>query len=229
MKHKRFNQLSKDEIFTIAMLLDLPEILALCRTAKKFNRNVCQNKNFWISRLKQDFGYSYLDISPDKTGNPKEYYEFFHKYRGNNNRLMVAAKEGNIDIVRFMIKKGSNIHANNDQALLWASKYGHTEIVKLLIKEGANIHVVSDYALRLASENGHTDTVKLLLENGADIHAVTDYALILASMKGHTDTVKLLLENGANIHANYDEALRWASNKGHTETVKVLENGAKLL
>ena len=37
MKHKRFNQLSKNEIFTIAMLLDLPEILALCRTAKKFN------------------------------------------------------------------------------------------------------------------------------------------------------------------------------------------------
>ena len=171
MKHSKLNQLSKDEMVRLALFLDLPEILTFCRLAKKFNKNVCQNKNFWIKRLKQDFGFKYLDISPDKTGNPKEYYEFFHKHKlntvNNNQRLMVAAKEGNIDIVRYMIKEGADIHEYNDGALRGASENGHTDTVKLLIKKGADIHEYNDWAIRMASRNGHTDIVKLLLENGA--------------------------------------------------------------
>ena len=145
MAHTRLDKLSKDEIFNLALYLDLPEVLSLCRTAKKFNRYVCENKQFWIRRLKQDFKFSYLDISPDKTGNPKEYYEFFHKYKGSNEeRLIEAAEEGRIDIVRFMIKEGADIHAYDDYPLRWASMNGHTETVKLLIKEGADIHAVND-------------------------------------------------------------------------------------
>ena len=192
MKHSKLNQLSKDEMVRLALYLDLPEILTFCRLAKKFNKNVCQNKNFWISRLKQDFGFSYLEISPYKTGNPKKYYEFFYKYKSNNQRLIEAVKEGRIDITRFMIKKGADVHAEDDYALRWASNNGHTDTVKLLLENGANIHASIDYALRWASNNGHTETVKLLLENGANIHANNDQALIWASENGHTDTVKLL-------------------------------------
>ncbi len=167
MKHSKLNQLSKDEMVRLALFLDLPEILTFCRLAKKFNRNVCENKNFWISRLKQDYGFNYLEISPDKSGNPKEYYEFFYKHKTNNKRLVEAAKEGHIDITRFMIKNGANIHTRNDYTLIWASRNGHTDTVKFLLENGANIHARNDYALRWARENEHTDTVKFLLENGA--------------------------------------------------------------
>ena len=190
MKHSKLNQLSKDEMVRLALYLDLPEILTFCRLAKKFNRNVCQNKNFWISRLKQDFGFSYLEISPDKTGNPKKYYEFFYKY--HNMRLMKAAEKGNIDIVKFMIKEGADVHAYNDYAIKWSSENGHTEIVKLLLENGADIHARYDMALRLASLFGHTETIKVLLENGADVHAQNNQALIWANEQGHTETVKLL-------------------------------------
>ena len=225
MNHRSLDQLSKDEIFSLALYLDLPEILSLCRTAKKFNRYVCQNKHFWIRRLKQDFGFSYLDISPDKTGNPKEYYEFFHKNKGNNNkRLIAASKQGNIDIVRFLLENEANVHAVDDLALRWASSNGHTDTVLLLLDNEANIHAQNDLALILASKNGHTDTVLLLLENDANAHALNDWALRLASHNGHTDIVDLLLKSEANVHANNDYALRLASKNGHTDIVKLLKS-----
>ena len=74
----RFDILSKDEIFTIALMLDLPDILSFCRLSKKFNNSVCNNNYFWIKRMKQDYGKIYLTISPDKKVGAKKYYEFLN-------------------------------------------------------------------------------------------------------------------------------------------------------
>ena len=102
MFYFKMKKLSKDETINLFLYLDLPEILTLY---KKSNKNVCQNKNFWIKKLKQDFGYNYLEISIDNTGNPKEYYEFFHKYKHNYDRFSMAAEEYKTDILKFLIKK----------------------------------------------------------------------------------------------------------------------------
>ena len=82
--------------------------------------------------------------------------------------------------------------------MILASIGNHLEVVKFLLEKGANIHAQDDYALRSATENHHLEIVKFLLEKGANIHAQDDDALILASMYGHLDIVKFLLEKGAD-------------------------------
>ncbi len=58
-----------------------------------------------------------------------------------------------------------------------ASENGHLEIVKYLVSQGVNVHTRSNYALRFASQNGHLEVVKYLLSQEADVHADDDFAL----------------------------------------------------
>jgi ankyrin repeat protein len=79
-----------------------------------------------------------------------------------NDELIVASKYGHLEVVKFLVEKGANIHADNNLALRCASKYGHLEIVKFLVKNGADIHADNDRVLKLASLNGHFEVVEYL-------------------------------------------------------------------
>jgi ankyrin repeat protein len=122
-----------------------------------------------------------------------------------------------------------NIHINDDYALRMASRNGHIEAVKFLVKKGSKIHTQDDYALRWSSHNGHIEVIKFLVENDANIHAQDDCSLRWASKYGYLEVVKFLIENGANIHADDDCALNWSIKFGYIDVVKFLiENGADI-
>jgi len=53
-------RLSLDVIMYMAMNMDVPEILTLCETSKRFNRFICKNQKFWMNRIIMEFPY--LDI-----------------------------------------------------------------------------------------------------------------------------------------------------------------------
>ena len=127
-----------------------------------------------------------------------------------NDALQDSSANGHLDIVKYLVEQGSDIHALDDYPLRWASHNGHFDIVLYLIEQGADIHTRNDCALRWASEYGYFDIVKCLVEHGADIHAVNDYPLRIASEEGYLDIVKYLIEHGANIHAWDDYAIRHA-------------------
>jgi ankyrin repeat protein len=55
-----------------------------------------------------------------------------------------------------------------------AALNGHLEIVKYLVEHGADIHIWEDEALRVASFNGHLEVVKYLLLQGADIKMLSN-------------------------------------------------------
>ena len=101
---------------------------------------------------------------------------------------------------------------NLNQKLIEAAKSGNLEVVKYLVENGADIHAEKDYALRLAAYNGHLDVVKYLVEKGVNIHADGDYSLKLATVNGNLEVVKYLVEKGADIYKNDDESLKMASN-----------------
>ena len=109
-----------------------------------------------------------------------------------NNDLINSSKDGHLEVVKYLIKNGANVHAMNDKALICASNNGHLEIVKYLIKNGANVHADNDYALRYASNNGHLEIVKYLIKNGANVHAMNDLSLGWASKNGYLEIVKYL-------------------------------------
>ena len=78
-----------------------------------------------------------------------------------NNAFYGACLGGHIDIVKFMIKKGTN---HWSCGLSYACIGGNIDIVKLMIEKGADDW---DSGLRDACRCGHMDIVKLMIDKGA--------------------------------------------------------------
>ena len=61
---------------------------------------------------------------------------------GASTPLMEASQEGHLNIVRYLIQKGANIHAETntgDSALTYACANGHTIIADILLGCGAEM------------------------------------------------------------------------------------------
>ena len=145
--------------------------------------------------------------------------------------FFIAAREGNIQQLRYYLNSGVDIHVGNDLALRLATENGQIETVKFLLQNGANIQVLDDLLLRLASLKGKTETVEKILEYGSCSHEAKIYAIYNAILYGYIDIVKLLLQNGVspsdnegailkvlqmckydNIRALFDVYLNWIAN-----------------
>lgn len=162
------------------------------------------------------------------------------RLQGKQARLISASRNGNLEAVRLLLKKGVDVNATNIlgfSALEVASSNGHLRVVRLLLDEGAEINAKSSMGttpLIGASYNGHLEVVKLLLNRGADINAkdrLGETALMNACGEGRVKVVKLLLDKGAEINAKDrlgNTALRAASYKDHAEIVEFLKaHGAR--
>lgn len=79
-------------------------------------------------------------------------------------------------------------------AFVIAARDGQAEIVEELLLAGVDVHAWEDVALRLAATNGEAETIKVLLNAGADVHAHGDEALEAARQKGHTEASAILKE-----------------------------------
>ena len=72
----------------------------------------------------------------------------------------------------FLIRAGADLELGCSTPLMEAAQEGHLELVRYLLKAGANVHAqtqTGDTALTYACENGHTDVAEGLLENGAEL------------------------------------------------------------
>ena len=61
--------------------------------------------------------------------------------------------EGYLNIVKYLVDNGADIHADNDCALRWAARKGNLEVVQYLVGNGANIHADNAWMLNFATEN----------------------------------------------------------------------------
>ena len=90
-----------------------------------------------------------------------------------------------------------------EQRLFNAARSGDTETIRLLLKKGADINAKDNggnTALMLAALEGRTDVVKLLLDKGADVNAKNNgdfTALGSARVLGYTPIVQLLQQVAA--------------------------------
>ena len=132
-----------------------------------------------------------------------------------------------VNIVKFLIEKGCDIHSNDEYPLRKAAIMGDIEIVKLLVENGADVHALHDWALDNAAKHCHLDVVIYLVENGADIHADNNAALLNSVGNGYLEVVKYLVENGANIHVDNENALRTSILESDSDMINyLLEKGA---
>ncbi len=129
--------------------------------------------------------------------------------------------------------EGENMATENDK-LLAAAKAGNLEKVKEAIKSGANIDIQNEFmknsALHIASSSGYLDIVRFLVENNADLLLTngTDMTpLHLAARDGQVHVVEYLLEKVGNIPERVlNDAIHVASMSvyGKHEIVQMLED-----
>ena len=131
-------------------------------TYKKYYLNVV----YYITKMKIYYNFSY------SAGSPKISYDLFKIYLPINNTnmnylnnlLIGAVCSGCLEIIKYGVNLGANIHMNEEYLLTTACTRGYLNIVKYLVELGANIHIHNGYILTSASSNGHLEIVKYLID-----------------------------------------------------------------
>jgi serine/threonine-protein phosphatase 6 regulatory ankyrin repeat subunit B len=152
------------------------------------------------------------------------------------NKLHEASESGEQEVVRIILKCGTNVNTNNKNGntpLHVAAKCGNKEVTSLLLKCGANINTADNDGktpLILAAENGFVEIVRELLRATNVIEL--SKPLQSAAKGGHKEVVQELLYHGANANTADEKGITpmfIASLKGHVEVVReLLQHGAKV-
>ncbi|HKR60425.1 MAG TPA: ankyrin repeat domain-containing protein [Pyrinomonadaceae bacterium] len=162
-------------------------------------------------------------------------------------QLMRAAESGNIDQVRFLLKRGADANAAWPQsgitALMIAAGEGHLEVVKALLNAGANPKAMAYghggipicawmYAMNRCNDDW-LEIMDALLAAGVEVNPKTIYPSPLAQAIENDDTVMIeaLLKRGANVNLSDSETrdtlLIFAARYSTPEVVKsLLDAGA---
>ena len=166
--------------------------------------------------------------------------------------LMLAAKNGHMEVVQYLHQHGANITIKDSQqfnALYYAADNGHLDVVKYLIENGAksDINTVtnrnndgrmtrgysSGTPLFIAARKGYFSIVTYLHQHGGDVNikgsdnygaGIVGTALFHAVRNGHIEIAQFLQANGADDSGIQDDPLLVASAKGELELVKTLLN-----
>lgn len=104
-------------------------------------RNFYLKVVYYVAKLKETFNYNYTK------GNPRFIYSDLKDYRRArklnlsyiqqndlDQLLIVSARNGDLNKIKQLIKKGANINADSQQALRQAAGHGHLDIVKYLVE-----------------------------------------------------------------------------------------------
>jgi ankyrin repeat protein len=119
--------------------------------------------------------------------------------------LIVAAEEGQLEVVNILLAKGADVHATTNagkSALYLGCERGHVELCKTLLEAGADPGQAScrkKIPLYTAAEQGNLPMVKVLLPYTTKAHLFieTTYGttpLFIATRSGNTNVKDLLVE-----------------------------------
>ncbi|AQN68741.1 putative ankyrin repeat protein [Saudi moumouvirus] len=133
-----------------------------------------------------------------------------------------------LDIIKYLIESGADVHIENDSPLIKAIYSGvyrdNKAIVQYLIENGANIHVDNNKPLILACEKDQLEMVKLLIDYGANICTNSDEILQKTIIEGHNEILKYLIECGIDIYIRENEYIRLAKENKHLRIVDYLKS-----
>jgi ankyrin repeat protein len=140
--------------------------------------------------------------------------------------LYLASSSGKLDVARFLIERGADIHTNDDNPLHSASQNGHLDVMQMLIDIGIAIDIrnrIQMTPLALSSTKGKVEVARFLIERGADVTVRDNNGcqwspLHFASGNGHLDMARLLLDRGVDANIRRDDLwspLHLVSANGH--------------
>ncbi|KYO19435.1 CARD- and ANK-domain containing inflammasome adapter protein [Alligator mississippiensis] len=156
----------------------------------------------------------------------------------NETLLHIAAANGQIAVMEYLIKKGAKLEVKDSQGktpLHRAAEKGQDDAVKVLLQAGAYIYSLDEAAktpLHLAAQIHHGPTLNRILKEEAKRYRNQHNFLHMTALKDESSLAQMLLKNGAAVDAKDEKgqsALSYAVSRGFETTVKVLlEAGASI-
>jgi ankyrin repeat protein len=141
-----------------------------------------------------------------------------------NKSLVLAAYNGHVEIVKYLLNKGADQTALTCTSLSASCARHNLPMVKFLIEElGIDATCNQNSALRTAyyEKTKSVDLVQYLISQGADVNT-NNGELIINAAQGRLDMLRLFKKAGGDLRAANDEPLRKAAEHGHEEIVAYL-------
>ncbi|XP_015251149.1 PREDICTED: ankyrin repeat and SOCS box protein 2-like [Cyprinodon variegatus] len=152
----------------------------------------------------------------------------------NETALLLAASQGKVPCVEFLLKHGANVNLANkagETPLFTACEHPNEEVVELLLTYGAKVNLTctqGESPLHEASRYGSLELCEILLDAGADVKSKNIYGiqpLFRAAQNGNAEALKLLAQRGADVNGQAGDGaspLYEASKNGHCSVVQAL-------
>ncbi|KAF7343623.1 Ankyrin [Mycena sanguinolenta] len=143
------------------------------------------------------------------------------KTDGPGNALQLAAADGHVDGVLFLLRNGVDVHGKEgefDSALHAAAAHGRGAIISLLLAHGLGVDYrgASGTALQVAAHFGRKGCVELLIASGANVNAPPGSyygsALYAAAFRPSYEIFCALIAAGADVQVG----LAWEEEKDIT-------------
>lgn len=139
--------------------------------------------------------------------------------------MFYACKNGNLDVVLFLIAHGFN---NWDSGLQGACIGGHEHIAKLMLRKITMFF--SDMSLVYACRGGNVNVINLMIESLTYENCIQvenwNYCLYNACASGNIDAVKIIIEKGSGTQFLWSNAFVHACRSGNMKMVQfIIEKG----
>ena len=111
-----------------------------------------------------------------KKTSPHGNVEYKIKVGDDDTKFTVAAREGHIEAVKWLIEKGADVNQADNEGLQHAAEAGHLAMVKLLVQHGADVFAVDmNRVMGLGKGNEHSNIVDFLMDEGGQIDPPEHY------------------------------------------------------
>ena len=84
-----------------------------------------------------------------------------------NESLIKFCIIGDLDIIKYLVEKGADIHAEDDGSIRhYGTHKKYFDILKYFVDKGVHFCATHDCAIARAAQSGHLEVVKYFVEKG---------------------------------------------------------------